>query len=356
MKLSEITRLIGGHFAGGADIEISGVAKIEEAEPGDITFLSNPKYRKHLATTAASAVIIARGSSFPEELNRRTAPIALVPADDPYSAFLQVVDHFHPAPAPPPRGVHPSAVIAPSAILGPEVAVGPHVVIGERTTVGRGTIVGSGTSIGDDVRIGGDCLLYANVTVREQCTLGDRVIVHPGAVIGSDGFGFAPRADGTYEKIAQRGTVVIGDDVEIGANTAIDRATIGETRIGSGVKLDNLIHIAHNVTVGDHTVMAAQTGVSGSTKVGSFCAFGGQVGLSGHIQIADRTRIGAQSGVHKSVDETGKTYFGYPARELHETLRIEGALVELPELLREVRRLKERIDELEQLLHQSPSV
>ncbi|HEV8537632.1 MAG TPA: UDP-3-O-(3-hydroxymyristoyl)glucosamine N-acyltransferase, partial [Bacteroidota bacterium] len=220
----------------------------------------------------------------------------------------------------------------------------------ERCSVADNVSIYPGSVIGEDVTIGEGSVLYANITIREQCRIGRRAIVHAGAVIGSDGFGFAPKPDGTYEKIPQRGIVVIEDDVEIGANCTIDRATIGETRIRRGVKLDNLIHIAHNVVVGENTVIAAQSGISGSTKIGKNCVLAGQVGIAGHVEIADHVTLGAQSGVSKSIKASGKTYFGYPAQELHQALRIEASLRKLPELASEVRELSRRCAELEKAL------
>jgi UDP-3-O-[3-hydroxymyristoyl] glucosamine N-acyltransferase len=346
MKLREIASIVGGTLAGGDETEILRIAKIEEAGSGDITFLANLKYKKHLSTTGASAVLIASDAHF-EELDRRSDPIFCVRVADPYSAFLRLIGVFHPPVVPPEPGIHPTAVIGTGTTIAPGVYVGPHACVGNGCTVGAGTFLFPGTVLGDQVTVGERSVLYANVTVREQCRIGNRVIIHSGAVIGSDGFGFAPQPDGSYEKIPQRGIVVVEDDVEIGANSTIDRATLGETRIGRGVKLDNLIQIAHNVTIGEHTVIAAQTGISGSTAIGRNCAIAGQVGTVGHIKIADRTTIGAQSGIHKGITESGKTWFGYPARELHEQLRIEAAIRQLPELLRTIRELQKRIGELE---------
>ena len=349
MTLAEISGQLEGELDGDGSITITGVAKIEDAQPGDITFLANLKYKKYLGTTKASAILVGR--DLPAgELATRTASLRLVRVSDPYTAFLKLVERFHPAPVPLPKGIHPSAVIAATAAIGSDVAIGAHVVIGERTKIGERAAIYHGTVLGDDVRIGEDSLLYANVTVREQCIVGARAIIHSGAVIGSDGFGFAPTPDKRYEKIPQRGIVVIEDDVEIGANSTIDRATIGETRIRCGVKLDNLIHIAHNVVVGEHTVIAAQTGISGSTKIGKNCMIAGQVGIVGHVEIADGVTLGAQSGVSKSLTGTGKMYFGYPAKEYHQSLRIEAALRQLPELIAEVRKLEQRCAELEKAL------
>ncbi|MBI5020080.1 MAG: UDP-3-O-(3-hydroxymyristoyl)glucosamine N-acyltransferase [Ignavibacteriales bacterium] len=348
MLLSEINKLIRGELAG-PDVDIQGVAKIEHAGDRDITFLSNLKYKKHLATTKAGAILISTNTEFPELQSRKT-PISIIKVSDPYISFLQLIDLFHPPASPPARVIHPTAIVASTASIEKEVAIGANVVIGERTVIGKGVIIHPNSTIGDDVIIGDDTLIYANVAIREQCKIGQRVIIHSGAVIGSDGFGFAPKSDGSYEKIPQRGNVVIENDVEIGSNCTIDRATLGSTIIRSGTKLDNLIHVAHNVIIGEHTVIAAQTGISGSSSIGNFCQIGGQVGLTGHISIADRTTIGAQSGVPKSITEEGKIYFGYPAREIHETWRIEGAQRQLPQLLYDFRALQKKIEELENII------
>jgi UDP-3-O-[3-hydroxymyristoyl] glucosamine N-acyltransferase len=219
-------------------------------------------------------------------------------------------------------------------------------VIGDGVRIGAGTRIGEGCVVGPKAEIGDNCLLFPNTTVYHQCRLGNRVSVHSGTVIGSDGFGFAPKADGTYEKIPQLGIVVIEDDVEIGSNCCIDRATMGETLIKKGVKLDNLIQVAHNVVIGENTVIAAQTGISGSTKLGRNMMVGGQVGFVGHLEIADRTVIMAQSGISNSISEEGKSYFGYPAKERGKALRIEAIVRSLPDLAREVESLKRQMEEL----------
>ncbi|HEY6192620.1 MAG TPA: UDP-3-O-(3-hydroxymyristoyl)glucosamine N-acyltransferase [Bacteroidota bacterium] len=349
MKLSDIAKAVDGEVVGNGDAAIERVAKIEEAGRGDISFLANLKYKKHVAGTSASALLVAKDLPL-EEFSRRQPPLNFVKVADPYRSFLKLIDLFNPAPAGLPEGIHPTAIVAKSARVAPDAAIGAFVSIGDRCTIGPGVSIREGAFIGDGVEIGDHSLLYPRVTVREGCRIGKRAIIHPGCVIGSDGFGFAPTPDGSYEKIPQRGIVVIEDDVEIGANCTIDRATLGETRIGRGVKLDNLIQVGHNVVIGDHTAIAAQSGISGSSKLGKNCALGGQVGLTGHIELADRTTIGAQSGVHKSIPEPGSTYFGYPAREIKETLRIEAALRQLPALVREIRELQNRVRELEESL------
>ncbi len=349
MKLSEIAKLLDGEFTGKDDIDISRVAKIEDAGPGDISFLANLKYKKYLTTTRAGALLIARNSEF-EELRQRPA-LNIIRVADPYTAFLRMIDIFTPSAQQLAPGIHPTAVIAASAAIGNNAAIGAHVVIGDRCAIGDNVSIYPGTVLGTDVTIGENSLLYPNITVREHCIIGKRVIIHSSTVVGSDGFGFAPKPDGSYEKIPQRGIVIIEDDVEIGANCSIDRATLGETRIKRGAKLDNLIQVAHNVVIGEHTVIAGQTGISGSTKIGNYCVIAGQVGLPGHIEIADHTTIGAKSGIPKSITEPGKTFFGYPAKEHGRAFRIEAVIRQLPELSEQIYELNKRIQELESTLN-----
>jgi len=337
--------MLHGSVVGDADIDVSHVAKIEEAGAGDITFVANPKYEKYLGSTRASAVVVHRNLD-EKKLDGRKRQIAFVKVDDPYLSFLQLLQTFEATEDLPLTGVHSSAVIAPSARLSSGVAVGANAVIGERVQVGKNSKIAHGSVVGDDVIIGSDARIYPNVTVREKCRIGDRVIIHSGAVIGSDGFGFAPDKDGAYKKIPQVGTVVVEDDVEIGANCAIDRATLGETLIKRGVKLDNLVHVAHNVVIGEHTLIAAQAGIAGSTKVGRNVLMGGQVGVINHVEIADNVAIIAQSGVSKSLTKAG-TYFGSPAKEQRTAYRIEAALRHLPELIEEVKHLREKVEALE---------
>ncbi|MBI5216658.1 MAG: UDP-3-O-(3-hydroxymyristoyl)glucosamine N-acyltransferase [Ignavibacteriae bacterium] len=345
MTLSEIARLLNGEISSGAEIEIERLAKIEDAGEGDITFFANPKYANHLSKTSATAILITKNIEA-KELAQRTTPIHVVRVEDSYRAFLQLIDIFHPKATPLQKGIHPSAVISPIATLGEGVAIGACVVIGDGCTIGKNVTLHPGVVLSEHVSIDEGSLLYQNVSVREGCNIGKRVIIHPGTVVGSDGFGFAPTPDGTYEKIPQRGIVIIEDDVEVGANCTIDRATIGETRIKRGAKLDNLIQVAHNVVIGENTVIAAQAGISGSTKVGKNCVIAGQVGLVGHITLGDRTTIGAQSGVSKSVNETGTTIFGSPAKEARFAFRVQGAIQQLPDLLVEVRSLRNEIERL----------
>ena len=346
MKLREIAAILNAEVVGNDAVEIRRVAKIEEAGEGDITFLANPKYTRFLGTTRASSVIVARTLAMAGVETAGPLPV-LLRVDDPYTSFLKILVTFNPPNDLLPPGIHPTAVIAPSATLGRDVRVGAHAVIGDQCKIGDSAMIGHGVVLGEQVTVGEGTVLHANVTVREGCVIGARGIIHSGAVVGSDGFGFAPRPDGTYEKIPQLGIVVIEDDVEIGANCTLDRATLGETRIKKGAKLDNLIQIAHNVVIGENTVIAAQAGISGSTKIGKNNMIGGQVGITGHLEIADRTKIGAQSGIHRSIHQPGQTYFGSPAQPHREAFRIQGAVVQLPDLLTTVRALRQKVDQLE---------
>lgn len=340
MKVSEIAGLIGARVDGNADVEISGIGKIEEAKSGEITFLANPKYEKYIAATRASAVIVS------EEFKTDRTDLVLLRAKDPYVAFVFALKKMLPPSEPLPAGIHPLAYVSDKAELGREVRIGALVSILDDAKIGDRAVILPGSVIGDGVEVGEDSMIYPNVTVYHRCKIGRRVTIHSGTVIGSDGFGFAPKEDGSYEKIPQLGTVVIEDDVEIGSNCSIDRATLGETKICKGAKIDNLVQVAHNVVIGENTVIAAQTGISGSTKVGKHCVIGGQVGFAGHLEIADNTSFGAQSGVAKSIKEPGKVYFGSPARELRETQRIQGALRMLPKLIQEFTELQHKVDEL----------
>ena len=335
-RLSDIAQWIDARVDGDPLIEIHRLAKIEEAEPGDLTFIANPRYEKYVSTTRASAILVA--ASYPP--TDRT----VIRCSDPYFAFMTLAQRWYgrtPAVA---VGVHPSAVIGADCVIAAGAAIAAHVVVGDRCRIGERTQLHPGVVLGEEVEIGEDTLLYANVSVRERCRIGHRVIVHPGAVIGSDGFGFAFK-DGRYHKIPQMGIVVLEDDVEIGANTALDRATMGETIIRQGAKLDNLIQIAHNVEIGEHTAIAAQSGISGSTRVGKYVRIGGQVGAVGHIEIGDGAAAGAQAGITKHVP--ANTFVsGYPAREHMTAKREEASLARLPELLKRVKQLEQEMARL----------
>ncbi|UCF65009.1 MAG: UDP-3-O-(3-hydroxymyristoyl)glucosamine N-acyltransferase [bacterium] len=335
--LKELASKVKGHIVGDSATRIHGAAKIDSAAEGELTFLANPKYKPFLDQTRASAVIIDQKMEY-------DLPLPAIRVDDVYFRFLQIFLIFNPPKEILEPGIHPTAVIHPSAELGKKVAIGAHVTIGENCRIGDGTRILHGCVIMNNVEIGKNGLLYPLVSIRENCQIGDRVILHNGAVIGSDGFGFAPY-EGTFHKIPQIGRVLIEDEVEIGANCTIDRATMGETVIKKGVKLDNLVHIAHNVEVGEWTVMAAQSGISGSTKIGHHVMVGGQVGMVGHITIGNYVQIGAQSGVPKNVPDK-EIIFGYPARPIMRTKRIEAVINQLPELLKRIQKLEKEIEQL----------
>jgi UDP-3-O-[3-hydroxymyristoyl] glucosamine N-acyltransferase len=344
ITVNDIARLVEGDVTGDGSIEITGVAKIEEAGAGMLSFIANPKYEKYLEITAASAVLIGRTVDTSKFAKLPPAVIAL---DDPYSSFVIAIERFMPKKRDVEPGIHPTAVVPPSASIGKNCSIGACAVIGERTTIADGTIIHPHVVIGRDVTIGADCLLYSHVSVREECVIGNRVVIQPGAVIGGDGFGFAPKKDRSYKKIPQIGIVVIEDDVEIQANTCVDRATLGETRIKRGTKLDNLVQIAHNVTVGEDTVIAGLSGVAGSTKIGNRNMIGGGASITGHVFTADDVKVAGGSVATKAFDKPGETYAGFPGKEASKWRRSEGAVRLLPELLVEVRELQKKVQELE---------
>jgi len=340
VRLSQIAEWVGGTVDGDGSIEISGLAKIEEAQAGQLSFISNPKYAKFAQSTRASAILVG--------LDFTSSSKPLIRVKDPYFAFLTLTKRFYPEQNRIDKGIHPSAIIGEGSQIGEDVRIGPLVAIGRNCKIGDGVTLYPGVVIGDEVTVDNDSLLYANVSVRERCRIGKRVIIHMGAVIGSDGFGYA-FADGRYQKIPQVGIVVIEDDVEIGANAAIDRATLGETVIRRGAKIDNLVQIAHNVEIGEHTAIAAQAGISGSTRIGKYVKLGGQAGLVGHISIGDHAAVGAQGGVTKSVP-ANVFVSGYPAREHMKAKREEASLKHLPELLKRFKRLEEEVKQLREAL------
>ena len=299
----------GGELVGDPALKITGAASLGEAVPGEISFYSDPRYGPLLRKTRASAVFVP--PDFADSI--ATAQIRV---SHPNKAFEQVVLKFAPKPITFTRGIHPSAVIDASVQLGERVSIQPYVVIEAGTRIGDDTVIGAGSYIGHGTVIGAACLIYPRVTIRERSRIGSRVIIHSGVVIGADGFGFE-MVDGKHKKILQFGIVQIDDDVEIGANTTVDRARFGRTWIQQGVKIDNLVQIAHNVVIGKNSVIVAQTGISGSTRVGERVTMAGQVGIVGHVEIADGSVIAAQSGVSKSVP--GGVWFGYPARPIKET-------------------------------------
>jgi UDP-3-O-[3-hydroxymyristoyl] glucosamine N-acyltransferase len=311
---------------------VQRVSGIEEAGPGDLTFVANPKYVGRLETTRASAVILSPDLE---------TPLPSLLSANPYLSFAQAVALLHPQPAPTP-GVHPTAVVDRSAALGEGVHVGALAVVGPRVRVGARTVLHPHVVLYADVEVGDDCLLHSGVQVRERCRLGHRVIVQNGAVLGGDGFGFAKDAQGRYQKIPQVGIVVVEDDVEIGALTAVDRAALGETRIGRGTKIDNLVQVGHSVTIGRDTVVAGQVGIAGSTRIGERVILAGQVGIVGHLTVGDGAIVTAQTGIGSTVSP-GAVVSGSPAIENRVWLRATAAFAKLPELLKRVRALERRL-------------
>ncbi len=339
--LAELAEMIGGTVSGDPSVEIDGVAGIREARAGQLTFLANPKYERHLETTAASAVVVSPDDR--EAGERSGKPLLVV--RNPYGAFARAMELFAGPGAVVERGVHETAVVSPSAVLGPDVAVGAGSIIMERSQIGAGVVIHPGVYVGPGVEIGADTILYPKVTVKAASVLGSRVIVHAGTVIGSDGFGFASE-DGEHRKVPQIGNVVVEDDVEIGANVCIDRATTGTTLISRGTKIDNLVQIGHNVVIGEGSIVVAQVGISGSTRLGRGVVVGGQAGLAGHITIGDGAMIGAQAGVTRDVP-AGERVSGYPARKHSQAKRLLACIARLPELIREVGDLGRRVESLE---------
>lgn len=346
LKLNKIAEITGAFLTGNADAEITGLAKIDEAKPEELTFLYLPAYEKFFPDTKATAIFVKPG------FHKSRNDITYLEVQDPNKAFFQILITFF-SPEFPLAGIAQSAVIGEGAVIAPDAAIGENVVIGKNVTVGNKSKIFANTVIMDNVQIGSGCTIFPNVTVREECVLGNRVILQPGVVIGSDGFGFVPGPDGKYIKIPQIGIVVLEDDVELGANTCIDRAAMGKTIIKSGTKLDNLVQIAHNVVVGSDTVISAQTGVSGSTRIGNKCVIAGQVGVAGHIEINDNIVVAAQTGVSKSLHKPGM-YFGYPAKEHKTALRLEAHYRSLPDYAERIKQLEQKLAALQAKLEQLP--
>ncbi len=340
VKAAEIAQIIGGQLYGDGEILIKGVAPVQEAEQGDITFVAQRKYQRFLKSTKASAVILS-------QYTQAVAPACIV-VSNPSSAFLKVLRLFQSQKPQPPKGVHPSALVGKGTKLGEEISIGPFTVVGNRVEIGNGVVIGANVVVGDACRIGEGSFIHPNVTLCEGTEIGRNVIIHPGAVIGSEGFGFIEE-NGKLCRVPQLGKVIIEDDVEIGANTTVDRATMGATRIGKGTKIDNLVQVAHNVTIGENTVIAAQVGISGSTIIGNNVKIGGQAGFVDHIQVGDRVSVGAQAGVTKSIP-SGAVVSGYPARSHMTTKRVEAAQSKLPTLLKTIREQERRISQLEESL------
>jgi UDP-3-O-[3-hydroxymyristoyl] glucosamine N-acyltransferase len=335
-----IAGFLNGEIEGNPEIKVNTIAKIEEGQSGALSFLANPKYEHYIYETKSSIVLVNK-SFVPSALIGAT----LIRVENSYEAFaslLRLVDQSRPRK----KGIHPTAIIETSSKVGSDVFIGPYAYIGENCIIGDGCSIYPHVYIGDNTKLGNDCLINPGVKIYHDCIIGEGCIIHAGTVIGSDGFGFAPQSESEFMKIPQLGNVVLEDHVEIGANVTIDRATMGSTIIRKGVKLDNLIQIAHNVEVGENSVMAAQTGISGSTKIGKNCMFGGQVGLAGHLKIADGTKIGAQGGILGDVKEENTVILGSPAIELKQYLRSSVVFKKLPEMKLKIDSLEKEIESL----------
>ena len=336
----EISLMLDGTVDGDPTVLVNQLAKIEEAAAGSLSFLANPKYEQFLYSTNATVVIINKDLVLTDVVGA-----TLIRVDNAYSAFTVLLEKYNTIKLnktgiEQPNFIHPTAKIGKNAYIGAFAYVGPNVVIGDNCKIFPKTY------IADDVSIGNDVILFAGVKIYFDCHLGNRVIIHSGAVIGGDGFGFAPQPNGTYAKVSQIGNVLLEDDVEVGANTTIDRATLGSTIIRKGVKLDNLIQIAHNVEIGADTVVAAQTGISGSSKIGEQCVIGGQVGIVGHISVAKGSQVQAKSGISRSIEVEGRKWAGAPATFYQDHMRSQVVLTRLPDLERKIEELEKIIAEL----------
>jgi UDP-3-O-[3-hydroxymyristoyl] glucosamine N-acyltransferase len=336
MKLSQIALKINCRMVANEDVEISRIAGIDEAGPGDLTFVSNRKYVSHIRTTKASAIILSQDLPPVEIPSLRTK--------DPYLAFAHALELFY-VPLRPAAGIHATAVVEEDVVISPDASIGAYAVICRGCKIESGAIIYPHVVLYPEVHVGKDTVIHSFAIVREQCEVGNRVILQNGAVIGGDGLGFAPVQDGTFYKIFQTGRVVIEDDVEIGANTTVDRAAVGDTIIRRGAKLDNLIQIGHGAQVGEHSILAAQVGLAGSTKLGRGVWVGGQVGFAGHLEVGDKAIITAQSGTSHDIPP-GKVMSGSPAFENNAWLRSTAAFSKLPDLVRKVRELEKEIQRL----------
>lgn len=340
IKLKDAADLVGGTVYGNPEITFSGVAKIDEAQNEDLTFLYLPAYQKYLSTTNATVVLIS------PEFPRIRTDLNYIEVKNPNAALQKIIINYF-KPEIKLTGIDPSASVHADAIIGANVAIGKNAVISAGCVIGDNSIIHHNSVILEDATIGNNCLIYPNVSIREECIIGDRVIIHSNTVVGSDGFGYIPDEKGVFHKVPQIGNVILEDDVELGSNVSVDRAAMGSTIVKKGAKIDNLVQIAHNVVVGENTVMSAQSGIAGSTKVGKNCMMGGQAGITGHVELGDRIQIGAQSGVSKSLMKSG-VYFGSPAMELKTALKRESYIRGLPEQIEKIKKLEEKIASLEQ--------
>ncbi len=338
---SQIALLVNGKIEGDATVSVSNFGKIEEAKAGDIAFLSNPKYEEYLYKTQASVILLSESVQLKQSITS-----TIIRVEDAYAAFATLLSKYQEIVSQQLVGIQDPAYISTTAKLGENCFVAAFAYIGDNVTIGNNVKIYSGVVINSNSTIGDNCILYSGVKIYSDSVLGNNVIIHAGTVIGSDGFGFAPLADGSYSKIPQLGNVIIEDDVEIGANTTIDRATMGSTIIRRGTKLDNLIQVAHNAEIGSNTVVAAQAGISGSTKIGNNVMVGGQAGFAGHISIADGSKINAQSGVSKTIKTPNTVVTGTPAADFTASLRLQALNRSLPSLEKRIQELEKMIQEL----------
>ena len=335
-----VAQLLKGTVEGNPETKLNTISKIEEGHEGALSFLANPKYEPYIYTTGSSAVLV-RIDFKPT----RDVKTTLIRVADPYQSIAVLLTMYEQT-KPKKKGIHQSAIIEPGAIIGDDVYIGAGVYIAENASVGDGTSLYPHVYIGDGARIGKNCILYPGVKIYQQCVVGDECIIHAGAVIGADGFGFAPVSDGNYMKIPQVGNVVLEDKVEIGANTCIDRATMGSTFIRCGVKLDNLVQIGHNADIDENTVIAALSGVAGSSRVGKNCMIGGQVGIVGHISVANGCKVGAQAGIIGNIKQENSTLVGFPAIDNKQFMRSFAYFTRLPDLNKKVDELIKTVDSL----------
>ena len=339
----QIATFIQGEIVGDENATVHTFAKIEEGIPGAISFLSNPKYISYIYDTQSSIVLVNK-DFVPEQEVKTT----LIKVDNAYESLAKLLNLYEQS-KPKRVGIHPLAFVADTAKIGKDVYIAPFACIGEYAEVGDNTMIHPHATIGSGAKVGNDCIIYASATIYHDCRVGNHCILHSGSVIGADGFGFAPTIEG-YEKIPQIGIVILEDNVEIGANTCVDRATMGATIVHKGVKLDNLIQIAHNDEIGSHTVMAAQVGIAGSAKIGEWCMFGGQVGVAGHIKVGDHVNVGAQSGIPGNT-KSNTTLMGYPAIDPKQFARSAAIYKKLPDMYVELGRLQKEIEELKKQLN-----
>ena len=340
-QAQQIAALIGGTIDGDAQVAVHTFAKIEEGVEGALSFFYDPKYEPYVYTTKSSVILVP--TTF---VPTQSVTATLIRVDNPREALGRLL-MFYESMKPKPKGISPQAYVAPTAKIGKDVYMAPFSAVADGAEIGDGTALHPHATVGAGAKVGKDCILYANTTVYHDCRVGDRCILHAGSVVGADGFGFAPTPDG-YEKIPQIGIAVLEDDVEIGANSCVDRATMGATIVRRGVKIDNLVQIGHNVEVKSHTVICAQAGIAGSSKVGEWCTLTGQVGVSGHISVADRTIFGAQSGCHGNIRKPGQTLMGYPAIDAKSWARSTAVFKSLPDLAVQLRQLQKEVEALKE--------